>query len=65
MSSMDGYAFGGMLSTCRPAAWGQKKIASAFVSPEDCSLQARKVLRDLLSPYHEPIGQARNAVKEH
>ena len=30
--AMDGYAFGGMLSRCRTAACGQKKIASDFVS---------------------------------
>ena len=28
---------------------------------EDCSLRARKVLRDHVSPYHERISQARNA----
>lgn len=56
---MDGYAFGGMLSRCRTAACGQKKIASDFCLLEDCSLRARKVLRDHLSPYHERIGFTR------
>ena len=40
-----------------------KKIALDFVFQEDCSLRARKVLRDHLAPYHERISHARAASK--
>ncbi|MBU6434889.1 MAG: hypothetical protein KJS98_16405, partial [Nitrospirae bacterium] len=59
MSTMVGYALDGMLSRCRTATCGQKKIASDFCLLEDCSLRAWKVLRDHQPPYHERIGFTR------
>ena len=65
MRAMYGYALGGVLSRCRTAACGQKKIAYDFVSSGGLQPPNTEGLMRSTAPYHEHIGHARSAAKEH
>ena len=60
---MGNEAFGGVLSSCRTAACGQKKIASDFVSAGGLQPPCTKGLSDHVAPYHGRISHARVAAK--